>query len=109
MRSFGPAGSFAVFVDRAPVQPGKTLRSIAGGDAACQRDPTCPNADYLAQRRVYATKQPSIELTEVAPLRASRDQVQLHTVTVVLLDGSGRRVGESAWTREFRLRRVSSG
>jgi len=102
-----PAGSFAVFVDRAPVRPGRTLSSVAAGDRACRSDRSCPDAEYLSQRQVYATNAPSMILTHVAPLLASKDGVQVHQVTIVLLDPSGRRIGESAWTREFRLRKVS--
>jgi hypothetical protein len=108
MPAFAPGGRFAIFVDRAPIKPGQTLRAVGSNDASCKHDPTCPNADYLAQRQIYTTSSPSITLTEVSPLRTSRDRVQLHQLSVVLLDATGHRIGESAWTREFRLRRVAA-
>ncbi len=100
-------GSFAIFVDRAPIKPGQTLRAVAGGDKSCKIDPTCPSTDYLNQRRVYTTTLTSLSLSQVLPLTGNRDSVQLHQLTVVVLDRSGHRVGESAWTREFKVRKVS--
>jgi hypothetical protein len=99
---------FAVFVDRAPIKPGQTLKAVAGGDAACKTDPTCPDASYLADRQVYTTTGTTLALSQVNALTSDREGTQLHTATVVLLDQSGRRIGESAWTREFKLRRVSN-
>jgi hypothetical protein len=58
----------------------------------------------LAQRGVYATRATSIVLQVVAPLLPSHDKIQVHTLTVILLDSSGRRIGESAWYLEFKLR-----
>jgi hypothetical protein len=99
---------FAVFVDRAPVKPGQSLKAVAGSDTACKSDPTCPDASYLANRQVYTTTGTTLALSQVNPLNSDREGTQLHQATVVLLDQSGRRIGESAWTREFKLRRVSN-
>jgi hypothetical protein len=98
-------GRFAVFVDRAPIRPNQTLRAVAGDDDSCKRDPACPDAEYLAQRRVYTTETTEVTLDQIAPL-VGREKTQLHQLTVVLLDASGRRLGESAWTRRFRLERA---
>lgn len=100
------AGYFAVFVDRAPVHPGQSLKAVAGGDRQCKLQPGCPDTQYLADHRVYTTTGTSFTLTQVPAVAGSRDTVQLHQVTVVLLDASGRRIGESAWTRQFKMRRV---
>ena len=100
-------GSFAIFVDRAPIKPGQTLRAVAGGDKSCKIDPTCPSTDYLNQRKVYTTTSSSLSLPQILPLTGNRDSVQLHQLTVVVLNASGHRVGEAAWTREFKVRRVS--
>lgn len=96
------AGYFAIFVDRAPVKPGQALRDIAAGDRECQRDPTCPDEKYLADHGIYATTQTSYTLTSVPDL-PTKERVQLHTVTIVVLDTESRRTGESAWHVEFRL------
>ena len=98
---------FGVFVDRAPIRPGQSLRAVAGSDRSCRQDPACPNPEYLAQRKVYTTASMSISLDTVLPLSGNRDDTQLHRATVVLLDPSGRRIGESAWSRDFKLKRVA--
>lgn len=102
----GPAsertGYFAVFVDLAPVRPGQTLRAVAAGDPACLRTPGCPNPTYLAARGVYTTTQTSLTLSNIPPVN-SYQQIQLHEVTIVLLNTDGRRIGESAWYIDFRL------
>src|SRR4051794_25673398 len=41
------AGYFGVFVDRAPVEPGQTMRAVASGDDICLSNPHCPDVDYL--------------------------------------------------------------
>lgn len=96
------AGYFAVFVDRAPVEPGHTLEDVAGRDEACKRDPSCPDARYLADRGVYTTTKSSLTVELIAAL-PSKEDVQLHDVTVVLLDSEGRRIGEAAWYRQFKM------
>jgi hypothetical protein len=97
------AGFFAVFLDRAPVRPGQTVASVA--DSQCRRSPGCVNATYLAVRGVYTTETDSLTLKELAQLNDYRS-VQLHEATVVLVDASGRRIGESAWYVDFRVRRL---
>ena len=98
------AGYFAVFVDRAPIKPGETLRSIA--DRSCKLTKGCPDAAYLAQRGVYATTAPSVTLQQV-PAVNSYQKVQTHEVTVVLLDTAGRRIGEAAWYVDFRMKKAT--
>lgn len=96
------AGYFAVFVDRAPVEPGETLEEVAGRDDVCRRDPACPDEQYLADRGVYVTTTPSLTI-DLVPALGSTEEIELHDVTVILLDSRGRRIGESAWYREFRM------
>lgn len=100
------AGYFAVFVDRAPVKPGQTLAVVAKGDPTCRPSEGCPDAAYLRLRGVYTTTAPSLVLRNVVPITSNNDHVQLHEATVVLMDTSGRRIGESAWYRDFKLERV---
>lgn len=97
------SGYFAVFVDRAPIKPGQTVAAAA--DRQCRRTPGCVNAGYLADRGVYTTSQDSLTLSEIANLN-SYQHVQTHEVTVVILDSSGRRIGESAWYLDFRMRKL---
>ncbi|MGA8256802.1 MAG: hypothetical protein WB767_09530 [Nocardioides sp.] len=95
-------GYFGVFVDRAPVKPGKTLADVGKGDTQCEIDPRCPDKTYLNAKGVYTTRQTSITLDYVAPL-SSKERIQLHQVTVVLLDAEGKRIGEYAWYQRFKL------
>lgn len=98
----GPdAGSFAVFVDRAPQPPGKPLEWLARDDDSCRPSDGCPDADWYALRDVYPTTDQHLTIDQL-PAR-SDDRRELHEVTVVLLDEEGRRVGETGWTTEFQV------
>lgn len=101
------AGYFAIFIDKAPVKPGRTLAEVAGRDQACDRDPKCPDARYLADRGVYTTTKTGFELDAV-PALDSNETVQLHEATVVLLDAAGHRIGEAAWHVPFKLTKRGS-
>lgn len=100
-------GAFAVFVDRAPMPVGKNLRWLAKGDAGCARDPRCPDEEYLKDRGVRVTSATSVTL-DVLPRVGAGVGDEQHYVNVVLLDGTGRRIGESAWYRPFTSERRSS-
>lgn len=95
------AGYFAIFVDRAPIQPGQNLLSLA--DRSCRDTPGCFNAQYLADRNVYTTTTDSFTIPQVPSLN-SYENVQVHEVTIVLMNTVGQRIGESAWYLDFRLR-----
>jgi hypothetical protein len=99
-RSEPSAGYFGVFVDQAPVPPGKTLAWVAHGDNRCRPDQGCPDAAYLAERDVFSTTQTSFTLSELPNLQAYHGH-ESHEVTIVLLDGRGARIGESAWYATF--------
>lgn len=84
--AFGPGeGAFGVLLDEAPPRPGETLDSISG---------------HLTGRAAFTTMDTFLRIERVAPL--GPDDGSFHEITVVLLDESGRRVGEGAWTVEFR-------
>jgi hypothetical protein len=96
------AGYFAVFLDRAPVRPGQAVVAVAADDAQCRLRPGCPDEKYLANRGVFTTTESAITLRTIRPIsRTSKD----HRVTVVLMDTSGHRIGESAWHVDFTLTR----
>jgi len=95
-------GTFAVFVDRAPVRPGQTLRAVVGRDTACLHTAGCPGAAYLAERGVYTTTGNSLSLQVIRPLNHYQ-RVQLHEATLIVLDAAGRRQGELAWYIDFRI------
>ena len=117
MRDFEPGGldgstdsgrgAFVVFVDRAPMPAGKDLKWLARDDTSCDLDPRCPDEKYLAERGVYVTTEPSLEIPSLPPAADGVGNEQ-HYVNVVLVDGSGRRIGESAWYRQFQSKRRES-
>jgi hypothetical protein len=103
------AGYFAIFVDRSPIKPGKTMKAVATGDRYCQRTPTCPDASYLANRHVYTTTQTTFQLPAVDPIPGNTDKVQLHSIVIVLMNTAGHRIGESHWELDVRVRKLGLG
>ena len=101
------SGVFAVFLDSAPMPVGKDIKWIGHSDTSCKRDPRCPNAEYLASKGVYITKDTSVSIDTLPTARAGVGDEE-HYVNVVLLDGTGKRIGETGWYREFRSKRRSS-
>lgn len=102
------AGYFAVFLDRTPMPPGKPLRWLVRDDRSCREDDGCPDEAYLAERGVYTTTETELTLEQV-PLTNDDDRRERHRATIVLLDASGTRIGESAFEVAFDVdRRASS-
>ena len=97
-------GYFAIFVDRGPIPPEKTLRYVARDDRSCRTDDGCPDEEYLAARRIYTSTQTRLVL-DTLPKTADEGRREFHEVIVVLLDSDGRRIGESAWHVRFELKR----
>ena len=100
------AGYFGVFVDRAPPPPGETFTWVAKDDRSCHPEDGCPSKAYLADRGIFTTDETKFVLKTLPP--PTDDQAkrrEFHEVTIVLLDGSGRRIGESAFTSEFEVKR----
>ncbi|MCW2779368.1 MAG: hypothetical protein JWN17_3093 [Frankiales bacterium] len=100
-------GIFAVFVDRAPMPVGKDLHWLARNDSACSRDPRCPDPTYLADQDVYLTTAPRVSLDRLPDAGDGVGDEQ-HFVNVVLLNGKGVRIGESAWYRPFKTKRSAT-
>lgn len=100
------AGYFAIFVDRAPIKPAETMRAIASEDQECLRRAGCPDAAYLADRRVYTTTASGLTIDQIPALPGVKERIQMHAITVVLMNSSGRRIGESAWQLDVRLRKA---
>ena len=99
------AGSFGVFVDRAPQPSGKTLAWLFRGDPGCKGTGAtlCRTPAFLAQRSVHRTTRTAFTVDQVARLSGSQAGRELHEVTVVLLDAEGKRVGEGAWSVQFEV------
>jgi len=102
------AGYFAVFVDQSPIEPGHTLADVADGDDLCEGRPGCPDKAYLVDHGVYTTTATSLELPVISDIPGSEEELQLHTITIVLMDTSGHRIGESAWQLDLRARKVGA-
>lgn len=101
-------GVFAVFVDRSPMPVGKDLRWLARNDTACRRDPRCPDVQYLADRGVLLTTKTTVTLDTLPSVPDGAGDEQ-HFVNVVLLDGTGKRIGESGWYLPFTAKRRATG
>ena len=96
-------GYFGVFVDRAPPAPGDTVESLVRNDKSCKALPGCPDATFLAHRGAWTTTDTEFVLDRLPDI-STHDEHGAHDVIVVLLDGSGRRIGEGAVHAEFRVR-----
>lgn len=94
------AGYFGVFVDTTPVPPGKDLAWVARDDNRCINTPGCPDETYLADRNIFSTSETSFTIENLPDLDTASGR-ETHEVTVVLLDGTGNRIGENAWYVTF--------
>lgn len=103
----GGAGYFGVLVDRAPPPPGRTLESLVENDQLCQLTEGCPDEQFLADRDIYSTSDTSITIERLADLGFG-GRSEFHEVTIVLLNGRGERIGESAFRVEFELDRTAT-
>lgn len=108
----GPSGStspdsgyFGVFVDREPQPPDRTFRWLARNDKQCEVTPGCPDTAYFNSKDVYATQQTSFTIRRVRDLtpQETRQRREFHEAVIVLLNGRGERIGESAFRIEFQL------
>lgn len=95
------AGYFAVFVDRPPIPPGRSLEWYARQEDSCGSG-ACGTVDNL--HNVYTTGKTTLRLRQVLAVPASGD-LERHEVVIVLMDGTGHRIGESAFDVEFNLER----
>lgn len=101
-------GYFAVFVDATPIPPGKTLRYVARDDNSCREADGCPDEEYLSARGIYTTTDTELVLEQLprpANEREGQERRERHRATIVLLDASGTRMGESAFEVVFDLDR----
>ena len=94
-------GTYLVVFDRSPMRPGQTLQSLVAHDDPCRSRPSCPDRQWLADHSLYLTSATHVRIDDLAEERTTKRAKDRHQLTVVLLDRSGRRVGESAFIREF--------
>jgi hypothetical protein len=97
---------FAVYLDRAPVGPDKTLRWRYC--TTRERQPVVPGEArrecHDDRTKITVTDTPEVTFSCMSP-RADLPERRrdTHTVTVVLLDGNDRRVGRAAARRTFSI------
>lgn len=101
------AGYFGIYVDRAPQPPGRTQEWIVREDQVCNTTPGCPNQAYLAGLNIHGTNETAFTIERLVDIRpeTQKDRREFHEVTIVLLNGKGERIGESAFSVEFELDR----
>jgi len=97
-------GTYAVFVDRSPLPPGRTLEWLARNDDVCRQTKGCPDSTWFSERNVLRTAETAVTIDRL-PDSTRDNRRDRHEVTVVLLDRAGRRVGESAFRVEFEVHR----
>lgn len=96
---------YALFFDRAPMRPGQELLSLVPEHDACRTEPVCPTAAWLAERNIYLTDRTSLTVAALPDLRNNNRSKDRHDLVIVLLDRTGKRIGESAFYREFLIER----
>jgi hypothetical protein len=101
----GYGGRFGVFFDRAPMSPGGDLLSLVQRNDPCRRRSSCPDTTWLTQHGVYIVDRPPLQVNFVEDLRASRNVADRHSMSIVFLDGTNRRIGEATFVREFSIER----
>lgn len=94
--------SYAVFVDSLPVHPGQNLRALAG--PRCAGVVSCVDEAWLNRHYVFLASRPDLELDALPILATAKGERDMHTATIVLVDSTWKRLGESAWTVTFGLR-----
>ncbi len=100
------SGYFLLLVDVDPQPPGEGLDYFARDDIECRRSDTCPNPTYLAQRNIYTTTDTVFTIEQLGPapgVDLARGDADVHEATIVLLDGTGHRIGEGSWSTTFEL------
>jgi hypothetical protein len=93
---FGQPGGpvrYGVFVDRAPMAPGGSLRGLFRHHTLCS-DPSCLSLAFLEENGVYLTSADSVTITNLIPKHGGG----LHSIMLVLINASGHRIGESSYT-----------
>lgn len=105
---------YAVFVDPGhaapePIHPGQNLRAVASNDKACLHARGCPDAAYLEAHDIFLTNTQSVTIAYVSDLGGleKRDPLAVHQATLILISLRGYRVGEYAYTVQFRISKAS--
>jgi hypothetical protein len=79
---------FAVYVDRNPQPPGKTIEYFRDDNRS----------------RIYLTKEPTVQITAIEPRNGVARRIENdHELVVVALDSDGRRIGETVARVKFEV------
>jgi hypothetical protein len=99
--SYRPGDRFAVFLDRGTIGPGENLSKLIPD--ACKKAPSCSGETFLQQEKVYVTSSPEVILATLprSSVTGHSTGKEDHSVTVVILDSSGARVGEAFASTDF--------
>jgi hypothetical protein len=92
---------YMVFVDRQPMRPGGTVRSL--GDDICRREPDCPNEQWLNDHWIFVTTSTSLDLPalpNLLPTTTRSGTKEDHSITIILMRGD-RRIGEASFSVDF--------
>lgn len=106
-RSNRGAGAFAAFVDANPMPVGRDLHWVGRATKTCKKDPACVTPEFLATRNVYVTTASHLHLDVWPAATVVRGRAE-HRVIIVLVDGLGRRIGESAWELDVHTHRSAT-
>jgi hypothetical protein len=101
------AGSFGLYIDRTPQPPGEKQTWLVRNDQMCKNTPSlCSDSDFLAQRDIHTTTASTFVIERLPlPSGDAERRREFHDVTIVLLNGRGERIGESAFVRQFEVNR----
>ncbi len=102
------SGYFGFFLDRAPQPPGKGFAWLVRNDRSCLLRPGCPDNLYFKNLGIHSTTKTSFTINNIIdpdPLDISRDRREFHEAVIILMNGRGERIGESAFKVEFEVKR----
>jgi hypothetical protein len=100
----GYTGSYLVVIDRSPPGVGQKVVSLVKNETDCKNEmlASCTTTAALATRGIYRTDATTIKLSAIPRKSgASKAERMRHVLTIVLLDSSGRRRGDAAWSVDF--------
>jgi hypothetical protein len=98
---YKPGDSFAVFLDRGTIRPGQNVLSVLPD--TCKQNPSCSRQSYFQQVNVWITSQPSLMLNALpeSSLTGHSTGKENHSITVVILNNRGARLGEAFASADF--------
>jgi len=97
---------YALFFDSPPVRPGQSLLSLVDKQDPCRADNSCLGSSSLTDKYVFVTKATHLDVDLLPDRRKSHSSLDDHLLTIVMVDGAGRRIGEAAYLRTFTLDRT---